>query len=129
MLDTLFIIAAAVGGTVMVFQFGLTVLGLSDHGDGVGDVADVHAGQGFDGDVVAFDGDVPGDHHTSAVWRRHISDVGHCNGFFRSCRHGLPANGLFPKRFGDSRGGGRIRRNVWNVLVDAGRCRLGILWK
>jgi membrane protein implicated in regulation of membrane protease activity len=65
MLDVLFILAAVVGGTVMVFQFALTVLGLSDHGDGVGDLGDVDAGDGFDGDVGVLDGDVPGDHHTS----------------------------------------------------------------
>lgn len=67
MLELLFILAAVVGGTVMVFQFGLTVLGLSDHGDAVGDLADVHAGHGFDGDVSTSDGDVSGDHHTSVA--------------------------------------------------------------
>lgn len=65
MLDVLFVLAAVVGGTVMVFQFALTVLGLSDHGDGVGDLGDIDAGDGFDGDVGVLDGDVPGDHHTS----------------------------------------------------------------
>ncbi|BBO31693.1 hypothetical protein [Lacipirellula parvula] len=64
MLDLLFVLAAVVGGTVMVFQFGLTVLGLSDHGD-VGDLGDVDAGHGLDGEAGVLDGDISGDHHTS----------------------------------------------------------------
>ncbi len=38
MLDKVFLIAAIVGGTVMVCQFLLTILGLGHHGDGLGDV-------------------------------------------------------------------------------------------
>ena len=67
MLDLTFILAAVVGGTVMVFQFVLTVLGLSDHGDGVGDLGDMDAGQGLDGDAGVLDGEIPGDHHTSVA--------------------------------------------------------------
>lgn len=57
MLDTIYLIAAIVGGTVMVCQFLLTLMGMGDDGstfaDGAGDVGDI-------GDV----GDMPGDHHT-----------------------------------------------------------------
>lgn len=60
MLHVIFMITAIIGGTVMVCQFVLTVIGLS--GD---------TGEGFDGDVSA-DGDVSGEfssyegaHHTS----------------------------------------------------------------
>lgn len=65
MLDTLFLIAAVVGGTVMVCQFLLTMLGLGDDGadfadgDVAGDIG-VDAGD-FSGDV---DVDMDGDHHT-----------------------------------------------------------------
>jgi len=54
MLDALFLIAAVVGGTVMVCQFLLTMLGLGDDG---ADFAD--------GEIGADAGmDVDGDHHT-----------------------------------------------------------------
>lgn len=67
MLDTIFIISAVVGGTVMVCQFVLTLMGLSDHGDVGGggldvDVSgDVSDGGGF------HDAGVAGDHHTSTA--------------------------------------------------------------
>jgi membrane protein implicated in regulation of membrane protease activity len=70
MLDTLFIITAVVGGTVMVCQFVLTLMGLSDHGD-VGGGLDVDVSGGADGggfhDVGGHDAGVAGDHHTSVA--------------------------------------------------------------
>jgi hypothetical protein len=47
MLSTIYLIAAVVGGTVLVCQFVLTLMGLGDDGVDVGDAG--------------FDGDVPGD--------------------------------------------------------------------
>lgn len=65
MLDTLFLIAAVVGGTVMVCQFLLTMLGMGDDG---ADFADGDVGGDLGVDVGDFDGggdvDVDGDHHT-----------------------------------------------------------------
>ncbi len=65
MLDTLFLMAAVVGGTVMVCQFLMTMLGLGDDGADFGD-GDVGGDVGVD--VGDFDGggdlDVDGDHHT-----------------------------------------------------------------
>ncbi len=66
MLDTLFIITAVVGGTVMVCQFVLTLMGLSDHGDIGGSGLDVDAGGDFAGGGV-HDVGVAGDHHTSVA--------------------------------------------------------------
>ncbi len=67
MLDTLFLFAAVVGGTVMVCQFLMTMLGLGDDGADFGD-ADVGVDAGdFGGDAdVDMDAavDVDGDHHT-----------------------------------------------------------------
>ena len=70
MLDTLFLITAVVGGTVMVCQFLLTMLGMGDDGadfaDGdVGGDVGIDAGD-FDagGGDVDVDVDVDGDHHT-----------------------------------------------------------------
>ena len=66
MLDTIFIITAVVGGTVMVCQFVLILMGMSDHGDIGGSGLDVdasgdfHAGGGHDGGLA-------GDHHTSVA--------------------------------------------------------------
>lgn len=54
MLDTLFLFAAIIGGTVMVCQFLMTMLGLGDDGADFGD-ADVGA---------PTDLDIDGDHHT-----------------------------------------------------------------
>ncbi len=67
MLDTLFLMAAVVGGTVMVCQFLMTMLGLGDDGADFGD-GDVGGDVGVD--VGDFDGggdmdlDVDGDHQT-----------------------------------------------------------------
>lgn len=66
MLDIFFIITAVVGITVLACQFILTLVGLGDHGDTLGDVGDVNSGDGFDGDFSGHDGGVHGDHHTSA---------------------------------------------------------------
>lgn len=52
MLNTIFLIAAVLGGTVMVCQFALTLLGMGHHGDAFG--GDIH------------DGDLSGDHDVSA---------------------------------------------------------------
>jgi len=77
MLDTFFLLAAVVGGTVMICQFLLTMLGMGDDGadfadgDVGGDVSaggDINAGGDFDGDFSGdadVDVDVEGDHHTS----------------------------------------------------------------
>jgi membrane protein implicated in regulation of membrane protease activity len=71
MLDSLFLIAAVVGGTVMICQFALTLMGMGDDGadavadDGVGDVdggGDFDADVGEVGDAEFGDG---ADHHTS----------------------------------------------------------------
>lgn len=68
MLYTIFLLTALIGGTVMVCQFLLTMLGMSDADGGIGDVdagdfGDAGADMGdFDG---AMDADVDGDHHTS----------------------------------------------------------------
>lgn len=56
MLDTIFLIAAVVGGTVLVCQFVLTLFGMGDH-----DV-DLDGGD-FAGDA-DLPGEVPGDHAT-----------------------------------------------------------------
>lgn len=66
MLDIFFIITAVVGITVLACQFVLTLTGLGDHGGDLGDVGDVHSGDGFDGDVSTHDGAIAGDHHASA---------------------------------------------------------------
>jgi membrane protein implicated in regulation of membrane protease activity len=77
MLETVFLIAAVIGGTVLVCQFALTLLGMGhDVGDSAGDFhgdmqgdfhgdfhGDVHAG-GHSGDFVVDDGSLAGDHHT-----------------------------------------------------------------
>jgi membrane protein implicated in regulation of membrane protease activity len=61
MLDTIFLIAVVVGGTVLMCQFILTLVGIGDDGSaadhGMGDGADA----GFDGGV----DDLTGDHDTS----------------------------------------------------------------
>ncbi len=72
MLDAIFIIAAVVGGTVMVCQFVLTLMGLSDHGDVGGgfdvDVSgDVSDGGGFHDAGGMQDAGVAGDHHTNVA--------------------------------------------------------------
>jgi membrane protein implicated in regulation of membrane protease activity len=81
MLNVIFLIAAVVGGTVMVCQFVLTLLGMEGDGghaahdagagfDGAADggdfSGDMHGGD-FHGDAGAdgFDGDLPSDHHTT----------------------------------------------------------------
>lgn len=85
MLDTVFLIAAVIGGTVMICQFVLTLMGMGDDGadagadmaDAAGDLdvggefdADIGDGDFGDGDIGDGDmGDAPdaqaGDHHTS----------------------------------------------------------------
>jgi membrane protein implicated in regulation of membrane protease activity len=72
MLNIIFLVAAIVGGTVMVCQFVLTLMGMGDDGG----VAAHDAGAGFDGSDIGADvgGDLAGDfdggvieHHTSAA--------------------------------------------------------------
>jgi len=60
MLDTLFLLAAVVGGTVMVCQFLMTMLGLGDDGADFADGGEVGGGGDIDIDL-----EVDGDHHTS----------------------------------------------------------------
>ena len=69
MLDTLFLITAVVGGTVMVCQFLLTVLGLGDDGADFSD-GDVGA------DAGDFDVSGDGEHHTS-IHHAADADVDH----------------------------------------------------
>ena len=69
MLDTLFLLAAVVGGTVMVCQFLMTMLGLGDDGAGDGDFGgDGDVGGDVGVDVGDFDGgadiEIDGDHPT-----------------------------------------------------------------
>lgn len=61
MLNTIFLITAVVGGTVMVCQFALTVMGLA--GDEVDGAGDFSADADFDGDVAGdvSGGDIAGD--------------------------------------------------------------------
>ena len=74
MLDTLFLIAAVIGGTVLVCQFALTLVGMAgDSADAGADLADA----GGDGDLAGnfdvdggdfadgIDADMAADHHTS----------------------------------------------------------------
>ena len=85
MLDMLFLIAAVVGGTVMVCQFLLTMLGLGDDGSDIGDgdvggdvavdAGDFDAGGDFDGDA-GGDFDIDGDHHT-AMHHAADADIDH----------------------------------------------------
>jgi membrane protein implicated in regulation of membrane protease activity len=56
-MDTLFLIAAVVGGTILVCQFALTLLGLGHDGGGLGH----HMGGDFHGDA-HVGGDFHGDH-------------------------------------------------------------------
>jgi membrane protein implicated in regulation of membrane protease activity len=79
MLDTIFLIAAVVGSTVMVCQFVLTLMGLSDDvsdgghaghvdsGVAAGDLAGHDVGDSWGGHVHAGDGGMAGDHHTSVA--------------------------------------------------------------
>jgi len=64
LLDTLFIISAVVGGTVMVCQFVLTLMGLDDGVSDGGHVGHGHAAD-FGGDMP--DGSVGGGHHIGAA--------------------------------------------------------------
>jgi len=70
MLNTIFLIAAVVGGTVMVCQFVLTLLGMGDHGDALG--GDFHDGDlSSEGSELPGHGDaahVQGDGHTLGDW-------------------------------------------------------------
>lgn len=62
MLHVVFLIAAVIGGTIMVCQFVLTLMGMGDDG---GQLADGDfAGEGDFSADAAFDGDFDGDHHT-----------------------------------------------------------------
>lgn len=70
MLDTIFLIAAVIGGTVMVCQFILTLLGMGDDlSDGDlhvhGDVADAGDYHGDAGDGAGDLPDASGEHHTT----------------------------------------------------------------
>ena len=74
MLSTIFLIAAVIGGTVLVCQFVLTLLGMGDHSTDVGhDIGgdfhgDAQIGGDFHGDTALGDsmhGDMVDQHHTS----------------------------------------------------------------
>jgi hypothetical protein len=74
MLSTVFLIAAVVGGTVLVCQFVLTLMGMGDHGADVGHHmggdfhGDAHMGGDFHGDTALGDsmhGEIAPMHETS----------------------------------------------------------------
>lgn len=76
MLDTLFLLTAVVGGTVMVIQFLMTMLGMGDDGADFAD-GDIGADVGFDaGDIDVGDMDIDGDHHTP-IHQAADADVDH----------------------------------------------------
>jgi len=75
MLDTLYLITAVVGGTVMVCQFLLTMLGLGDDGADVGE-GDVGADAGDFDAGADVDVDVDADHQTS-IHHAADADVDH----------------------------------------------------
>lgn len=62
-MEVIFFVCALVGGTVMVCQFLMTVLGLGGDADLADDVGggDLHANGDFGGDASDLGGDVPGD--------------------------------------------------------------------
>jgi len=70
MLSTIFLIAAIIGGTVMVCQFILTLLGMGHHGDVLG--GDLHdgdlSGEPSGGDSPADGAHAHGDAHTLGDW-------------------------------------------------------------
>lgn len=72
-MGTLFLIAAVVGGTILVCQFGLTLLGLGHDGGGLGH----HMGGDFHGDthVGGVHGDHAGDTHADANEHSNSSHV------------------------------------------------------
>ena len=63
LLNTIFLVAAVVGGTVMVCQFVLTLMGMDHGGIDGGDVGDFASDSHAGGDFIL--GDVAGDHPTS----------------------------------------------------------------
>jgi hypothetical protein len=69
MLSTIFLIAAVVGGTVLICQFALTLLGMGDHGADVGHDAggDFHGDAHVGGDALAdsMHGEIAPQHYTS----------------------------------------------------------------
>jgi membrane protein implicated in regulation of membrane protease activity len=68
MLDTIFLVAAVIGGTVLVCQFVMTLLGMGDDGADAGaDLADAAGDGDFGGDydVEGLDADMAADHQTS----------------------------------------------------------------
>ena len=62
MLHILFLIAAVIGGTVMVCQFALTLMGMGDHGNDLTD-GDFSTDISHTGEFTV-DGDLAGAHHT-----------------------------------------------------------------
>jgi membrane protein implicated in regulation of membrane protease activity len=73
MLYTIFLIAAVIGGTIMVCQFLLTVLGLGDHGGDAGHFGygDFHGGDGVHvgGHDAGMDAHLSGDGtHADSSW-------------------------------------------------------------
>ncbi|MEM9351482.1 MAG: hypothetical protein AAGA92_00565 [Planctomycetota bacterium] len=64
MLDLIFLVAAVIGGTVMVCQFLMTLLGMGEDGSDLG-VDDFDGGADIGGDADFGDVDIAGDHDTS----------------------------------------------------------------
>ncbi len=66
MLDLIFLVAAVIGGTVMVCQFLMTLLGMGEDGsDFGGDEFDAGGDIGGDADFGDVDADIAGEHDTS----------------------------------------------------------------
>ena len=75
MLNTIFLIAAVIGGTIMVCQFLLTFMGMGD--DGAGDMGDVGADADFGGDAeLGVDGVDVGWADVRKEFAYRIDDVG-----------------------------------------------------
>lgn len=76
MLDTIFLIAAVVGGTVLVCQFMLTLFGMGHDGADLGhDIGDMHGGD-FHGGELHGDGALSGEYHDGAVVGDHHTPIG-----------------------------------------------------
>lgn len=73
-METIYVVAAVLGGTILVVQFGLSLLGLDDH-DGGGLAHHVDANAGFDGGDVNISHDA-GSHHGVGA------DAGHIGNWF-----------------------------------------------
>ena len=152
MLDTLFLIAAIIGGTVMICQFLLTLMGMDHDGSdlGHGDVGYGDVGDGdFSGHVDApgdfhADGDLSTDHHTPLA---HAADADYQHPdstwlfgilSFRTliaaaAFFGVAGKTALTRRFGAADGAGdcshcRRHCHVRHVLADAKHVEAHFFW-